>query len=1494
MSFHQWPRTVGILLSILIIFVALLIPAHGDEGAQGSDERLLMLRTGIFDPLTTELPPVRLGAVHLETTNLQARASRQTLANTNRSGDTSSYFIVQFDGVIRPEQTEALRARGNAIVGYLPHNAYIVRADGRQNTQALTLNSSGAYRWVGAYGAGLKIEPELAKLSDEIAASSADDEELTISVLSFAGAEPLPLQQLSRSLPLAGEPVFEERADGRLWGVLPVARRSLPEVVAAIAGIEGVEWIEPRLRRRPLNDNAVRVVQTGTVSADTPLYRRGLTGAGQIYATADSGLDSDHAQFRFNNQPSSQTLSLAVSTSALTNGLFPVNVTNPSNRVLVYYLLGSGGFIDNTSNPNGGRTLNPTSRIGVGANALYRNAVAYDDSSGGFHGTATTSVAVGHHFAADGTGAVPGIPTRTSFDGVAPDAKIVFQDIGHISGELPGADFVSQTLIHEQAYASGARVHNNSYGPPPPVNYDQNAADIDDVMWRLRDYSIFYSAGNDGVTPRQITDSAKNHVLVAATESPTTGGNIENLANYSSHGPTSDGRIKPDIAAPGAVRAATEGTGQTATGFSNQTSTTAQDAAINPRDPNANQDLAITSGTSFASPLVAGGAILVRQYFVDGFYPSGEKIAGNGFNPSNALVKGIILNSGRNMTGRNTASDGTAGASGPLPNFGQGWGRVALDDTLFFNGDRRELKVLADIYNGATSTGEENRPSPNPAIQTGQTHTYTIDNVSPIEPLRVTLVWSDPRASVNAAVALVNNLDLEITDPEGRVFRGNIGFVNGYTQPANGASFDNRNPVEGVYIQYPLAGNYTVKVIGANVPGNGMMGVAAQPSNQTIDSNRQGYALVASGNFSAGAQPVVAFQAAKISGGVNADRFIGRNETVTATIEALNPTAVIAQTVKVEISVDPNSQIPASLVRLNGGAPGASATINYGDLTAGVKKSVAFQVTLIDDGVVRAGQLILLDVVLTPSNGISFTTQITLIAEQRLLVYRTRFEPTADSGGGGANGETVIVVPESAWGLREDNPNPSPSTDRLFLDTPWQLTTALKAPNEGSTASLVDPSGVGTSYGISRTPRSGLGTFDDTRWWTTRKIVLPGLNVSPTTGRVTNPELTQDLQTTIDSFDVDVSADFTGDALQSNNIRDLFFLRLRTYRNTASTTVTTDAGFNDISFSNLLQLDSTTQSTGGFKHFNGSEFSLGTGSFTVDTVNPNNSDVAFRLELQLRRNGFLQTGDGIAVDNLVVRLRIADPTIYSALPAQAMTSVSAASFARVAAPGQILAAFGAGMPTNQNFTDVAGTLPLPTQLSDVVVHVNGINAPLFFVSSNNGSFQINYQLPYETPPGIALVEVFRSGVVIATEFLSVSDVAPGVFTLSSDGQGQATVLNQNFSVNGSMNPEVRGNFVIIYATGQGSGLLDSTMRQPAMPASGNIAGTSPLFITATDPVVTIGGVPAPVGFSGIAPGFVGLWQLNVQIPANAPTGAAVPLIISSSGQVSNTTAIAVN
>lgn len=99
---------------------------------------------------------------------------------------------------------------------------------------------------------------------------------------------------------------------------------------------------------------------------------------------------------------------------------------------------------------------------------------------------------------------------------------------------------------------------------------------------------------------------------------------------------------------------------------------------------------------------------------------------------------------------------------------------------------------------------------------------------------------------------------------------------------------------------------------------------------------------------------------------------------------------------------------------------------------------------------------------------------------------------------------------------------------------------------------------------------------------------------------------------------------------------------------------------------------------------------------------------------------------------------------------------------------------------------LASSTPLPTELSQVSARVNGALAPLFFVGApGGGTFQINYQLPFETAAGVALVEVLSEGKLVASEYLMVSAAAPGVFTSNSSGQGQAVALNQDYSLNGS-------------------------------------------------------------------------------------------------------------
>lgn len=1440
----------------------------------GNDARYLLTRTAIFDPRAEAPAPLRVGNYELAVTTAPAASVTESV---NESG-AAQHAIIQFQRTIQSTWMDSLRAQGIAVAGYLPNNAYIVKATPQQLQRA---RSNAAIRWIGTYGAALKVAPEL--LETETATT-----DISLALLSFPNEDETPLRAALQSFVNANEFRLETRDDGRSWGLVTIPRASLSSFIAALSQVEAVEWIEERRPHRLHNDNVVRAVQTGFVGNDTPLYRNGLTGAGQVFGIADSGLDSDHAQFRLDNSTGAQTLSLATTSADLTNGLLLQRITNQNNKVLSYFLLGSSSTADQDDNPNGKKTLDPNKKSG----SRFLNAVAYDDTSANYHGTLTTSVAVGRNYAANREGAVPGIPTRSRGDGVAPDARLVFQDIGHPSGQLPGVDTVSQTLLHRQAYTSGVRVHNNSYGPAPPAVYDQDAADVDDAMWRLRDYTIFFSAGNNSLGDFQVTNAAKNNLVIGASDSSTGNGSVEDLLRLSNHGPTFDGRIKPDLIAPGVVVGATErDEDQNTSTYNNATSATAKDAAVNPDDPNNNATLTDeeVSGTSFASAAAAGSALLVRQYFADGFYPSGTRNTANTFTPSNALIKAVMLLSGRNMTGRNTGQNYPITQRGSLPNSAQGWGRIALDDALFFAGDRRELKILADIWNGAIAA-ETNRPAPNAAITTGQTQTYQLTNVSNVEPLRISLVWSDPRAAVGAVVALVNDLNLEVVDPVGKVYRGNANFANAWSRPANDAAFDDRNPVEAVYIERPLAGTYTVRVIGANVPGNGLNQIVAQPGDQRIDSNKQGYALVATGNFTAGNQPTLALTNSTINGGVNADRFISKNETVNATLTLNNTSTINAQNVTAQLTVDAASQVPASSLRLNG-ASGA-ATLALGEIAAGATRNTTFQITLLDDGENRVGQEIRLRLTTTPANGVPLVQQFTLLAQMKLITYRTRFEPTPE-----ANAAGLIAIRESDWRIREDDGNRADDTDPFYGN--WTLTTAERAARNGSAASLSDPSGAGKGYGVSDTSRASGQVFDDTRWWTP-KIALPGLFVKDASGLVNNPEDTLRLRAEIDSFAVDVKADFTDDFVTSSSSGDFLILRVRPYKNNHSINSRDDSGANVEGFTNLLYLDADTVPSNGFVHYDGNDFAGGEGKFFYPDEEDDaddEADVFFRIEAQFRRNSFPQTGDGVFLDNLEVRLRVADTAVYAASAAGSVTTVDAASYGPTVAPGQIVSAFGTGFAAGTTLSKVVTTLPLPTELEKVSVRVNGVAAPLFFVGVGGalgaGNYQINYQLPAETPTGTVQVDILNEGRLLASEYLRVSSDAPAVFTANATGQGQAAVLNENYTPNAAANPATRGRYVIVYATGQGTQLLDEVSRQLLRLPSGFAAPAQPLYVTAQTPIVTIGGVSAPVTFSGLAPGFVGLWQLNVLLPAHAPTGNAVPLLLRTSNGSSRVTTIAV-
>lgn len=219
------------------------------------------------------------------------------------------------------------------------------------------------------------------------------------------------------------------------------------------------------------------------------------------------------------------------------------------------------------------------------------------------------------------------------------------------------------------------------------------------------------------------------------------------------------------------------------------------------------------------------------------------------------------------------------------------------------------------------------------------------------------------------------------------------------------------------------------------------------------------------------------------------------------------------------------------------------------------------------------------------------------------------------------------------------------------------------------------------------------------------------------------------------------------------------------------------------------------------------------------------------------------------------------------------------------APAAIVSGFGAGLAAS---AALASSLPLPTALGETAVRVGSTDAPLFFVSPT----QINFQVP-TTLTGRQTVQVLRSGVAVASGELDLGLASPALFTLNQSGSGPVAALNQDGSVASAdgclagAKPAAPGSVVQLFGTGQGA------LTPPV--SSGQPAPASPPSVTPTLPQVTLGGVAVSVEFSGAAPNFVGLWQINIRIPQNPPSGTAVPVVVTIEGRSSPTTAtLAVN
>ncbi len=232
-----------------------------------------------------------------------------------------------------------------------------------------------------------------------------------------------------------------------------------------------------------------------------------------------------------------------------------------------------------------------------------------------------------------------------------------------------------------------------------------------------------------------------------------------------------------------------------------------------------------------------------------------------------------------------------------------------------------------------------------------------------------------------------------------------------------------------------------------------------------------------------------------------------------------------------------------------------------------------------------------------------------------------------------------------------------------------------------------------------------------------------------------------------------------------------------------------------------------------------------------------------------------------------------------------------------AAGGMIAAVFGIDLSLTTENSPVS---PLPTSLgggmmrftpNDAALRFGAaeIDAPFFFASPD----QVNIQIPWEL---LGLQEALLTAIVgdeqSAPELVTIVPFNPGIFTTAATGEGQGSILIAGTTTLAApvgafpdSRPARRGEFVAIFATGLGP--------VTNMPASGAPASDNRLSETITLPQVTIGGVPATVTFSGLAPGFVGLYQINVEIPAGAPSGGAIDVVVTIGDVSSNVVTIAV-
>jgi subtilisin family serine protease len=598
------------------------------------------------------------------------------------------FFVVQFSRAIERADRLNVRTLGADIVGYIPNNALIVGA-----TPKVARTISVSSPWVHTvlpYADDWKLSPQIGPQS-RLTDSQVD----RYRVLVFRGAAVRVARKLARA---KGVRVL---AAGSRTVDLEMARRSL----GLLAGLEGVEWIEPLPRVEPLvwpvdaadraqatANPALSGAESGTeVMRLSSAWGRGLTGAGQIVAVADTGFDQGDL------------------------ASVPDDVKGRFQEGMLY-----GLFAKSWEDPMGHGTHVAGSVLGSGT------------SSGG------------------------------QVRGAAWGSSLIAQSMW--SPMLDNLTVPSRLEdLFSKAQVAGARIQTNSWGSPNNLGtYDSMAVQVDEYLAAHPDLLVLFAAGNSGVDgdkdgrvdPGSVSSpgTSKNALTVGASENEVATGGIQKklselrigpekfpaeplassklsdnragIAAFSSRGPTKDGRRKPDLVAPG----------------TNILSLRSRHVKAQPLWGPFDDNYVWSGGTSMSTPLVAGAAAVVREGLI--------KKAGVQ-NPSGALVKAVLMHTATDLY---PGQFGEGGAARGQELLTRGW-----------NSDQGAGLVNADA---ATDLSTALISDDVVGVATGEVMRYQV-KLARSGQLRLTLVYTDAAGSPTAAKALVNDLDLEVRGSSG-------------------------------------------------------------------------------------------------------------------------------------------------------------------------------------------------------------------------------------------------------------------------------------------------------------------------------------------------------------------------------------------------------------------------------------------------------------------------------------------------------------------------------------------------------------------------------------------------------------------------------------------------------------------------------------------------------------------------------------------------------